>query len=171
MATSKKISFTLETSPNKNFRVGWSLRFIWADLYLALDTIKPLVSSKVLHSIITSFLSSGKDITHKYLWKAFELLEKEKLLKTNDTMKVCAWIIAAYGYMHGCPLDEDSSRTFPHPRGPRRMKKVKFIDWRDSLVCPVCGRIYRPIKGRINKEVILREFGKWLDNHFTRERH
>jgi hypothetical protein len=171
MATNKKISFTLESSPNKNYRVGKSLRFTWADLFLALDTVKPLCSSKILRAVIQSLLNSGKDFTHQYLWKVVEMLYKEKLLKTSDTMKVCVWIIAAYGYMHGCSTDEYGIGTFPHPSGPSRIKKVRFTDWRDNLVCPLCSRIYHPRKGRVNKEVIVKEFGVWLENHLTREPH
>jgi hypothetical protein len=170
MSPKKRIRFTLRSSPKKRFLVGESLRFSWADLYLAMSLLVNRVRNKTLKIVLASCLSNGKGITHEYLWKLLEMLKREKALDVDDQMKVCAWVIAAYGYMHGLSTG-DSGKCFPHPAPLERTKYRRIPDWREKLYCPVCNRNYHPRKNRVRKEVILADFGTWLAKHLKSEHH
>jgi hypothetical protein len=165
MAAKRTIRFHLASSPSRRFVVGKSLRFTWQDLYLAIDTLKNRVRGKLLKEILASFLSNGREVTHAFLWKAIELLKKEKMLDTDDAVKACAWVMAAYGYMHGCSTNEDGTGSFPHPAPIRYKKLRKLVDFRDKLVCPVCGHRYKIQKRLKNKAAIYKAYGSWMKVH------
>ena len=162
----RRIRFVLPRR-KQEFVVGTLHRFIWSDVYYALQVISQEVEEPMLALKLENLLNSDRQAVHAYLFEILEALEYDNCT-SKDRVRAAGWIIACYGYFKQLPV-MSKTHSWPHPAPLRRTRKTKFQDWRELLSCPICKHKFIPPKRFKNHKPIMKWFAVEISKHISSE--